>query len=451
MKRYFSFLLLLCLFFRAPAQDKPIPNKTKSTAALEIGKGGLQIGDQVPNVTITGLSGFRVNNKPVSKLPLSHFRGKLLIISFWATWCAPCRAMMPVEDSLQKVFGDRITILPVTYQPEVVAAPVLSAMRKVHDLKLPGVTGDTVLHRLFPHHALPHYVWVDAKGIIRAITEEKEVTAEKIRAMLSGTGTLAQKKDIVQPYDGMLPLLAGSNGGDGAGLKYHALLSSYIPGLEAGMTVTKFDSSSGQRFNVRNVPFVWICRLAFADKGRWFQDSRIAVLSKDSARLNSHLSGQAYMDWLAQGNGWCYELLVPPSLSLQAFPLIQTDLKRLFPAYEVTVETRKTKCLALVRTSGSDKLATKGGEVLVDIDPYKARLRNSTLTQLMKRLDHQYLQNSPLPVVDQTGYTGRVDLSVDGRLSDVPTLNKALAVYDLAFEEKEAAVEMLVIRDARQP
>ena len=32
---------------------------------------------------------------------LEHFKGKLLILNFWATWCAPCSEEMPSLDSLQ--------------------------------------------------------------------------------------------------------------------------------------------------------------------------------------------------------------------------------------------------------------------------------------------------------------------------------------------------------------
>ena len=34
-------------------------------------------------------------------ISLDNFKGKLVVINFWATWCAPCREEMPSLDILQ--------------------------------------------------------------------------------------------------------------------------------------------------------------------------------------------------------------------------------------------------------------------------------------------------------------------------------------------------------------
>ncbi|WP_102225582.1 TlpA family protein disulfide reductase [Acidimangrovimonas sediminis] len=44
---------------------------------------------------------------------LSEYRGKLVLVNFWATWCAPCRVEMPTLDKLQAEMGDRLTVLPI--------------------------------------------------------------------------------------------------------------------------------------------------------------------------------------------------------------------------------------------------------------------------------------------------------------------------------------------------
>ena len=53
--------------------------------------------------------------KPVSEIPfqtpdgtektLADYKGKVVVLNFWATWCAPCRKEMPALDRLQAEFG----------------------------------------------------------------------------------------------------------------------------------------------------------------------------------------------------------------------------------------------------------------------------------------------------------------------------------------------------------
>jgi len=49
-----------------------------------------------------------------AEVPLSDYRGKFVLLNFWATWCAPCRAEMPALDRLQAdLGGDRFAVVTI--------------------------------------------------------------------------------------------------------------------------------------------------------------------------------------------------------------------------------------------------------------------------------------------------------------------------------------------------
>ncbi|WP_454802850.1 TlpA family protein disulfide reductase [Mucilaginibacter phyllosphaerae] len=442
MKPIISFLAALCLFLNVTAQEK----NNKNILPLPT---GIQIGQAVPDVFVTGVSGLNIKGKPVTQFQLSELRGKLVVLDFWATWCSPCRNMVPVIDSLRKVFGEKVLFLSVTYQNAATVAPVLAQLQKIKPFQLPEVTSDTVLHQLFPHRSLPHFVWISHDGIVKAITEEKEVTGENIRKLLrnnTAAAKLEEKKDIRTDYNAEAPLFLAGNGGDGGNVVFHSMLSGYIPGIGSGTRRTEPDPVNGQIFTARNSTLPWLCRMAYGDHG-WFQNAQVRVLTKDSLQMTSKLRGQDAEKWLEGGHSYCYELLVPPSAVNRAYSLMQDDLRRYFPQYQVNVEKQVTRCLALVRLSKTDKIKSAGGEWETEVNPFGAHLRNSTLSQLLMRLRVQYLQSYRLPVVDATGYTATVDLDLEAKTYDVAELNAALAKYDLAFREQDAPAELLTIRD----
>lgn len=50
---------------------------------------------------------FTLNDASGKAVTLSEFRGKVVLLNFWATWCAPCRVEIPWFTEFQKTYGDR--------------------------------------------------------------------------------------------------------------------------------------------------------------------------------------------------------------------------------------------------------------------------------------------------------------------------------------------------------
>ena len=57
---------------------------------------------------------FELVNTDGKKVKLSDYKGKIVIIDFWATWCPPCREEIPHFVELQKEYKDDLTILGIS-------------------------------------------------------------------------------------------------------------------------------------------------------------------------------------------------------------------------------------------------------------------------------------------------------------------------------------------------
>jgi thiol-disulfide isomerase/thioredoxin len=63
-------------------------------------------------------SPFALKNFDGRMAPLKKYRGKIIVINFWATWCAPCLAEIPEFIRLQRNYRNQgLQVIGVTYPP----------------------------------------------------------------------------------------------------------------------------------------------------------------------------------------------------------------------------------------------------------------------------------------------------------------------------------------------
>ncbi|WP_159887214.1 redoxin domain-containing protein [Paenibacillus puerhi] len=122
---------------------------------------GLKIGQQAPDFSLTLLSGEEVK--------LSDYRGNVVFVNFWATWCPPCQVEMPyMQQFYTNNEEERVVLLAVNETQTEASVPVVKAWVKKWGLTFPiplDLNGD--VGKLYRVRAYPATFVIDEQGIIR--------------------------------------------------------------------------------------------------------------------------------------------------------------------------------------------------------------------------------------------------------------------------------------------
>lgn len=154
----------------------PVAIALALAAALLLSMGALQTQAEEPPLT-GQMTKFRWLEEPATPpvsvfqgpdgqaMTLADLKGKVLLVNFWATWCAPCVAEMPELNRLQKEAGsDRFQVLAISQDRE--GAAVARPFLEKHGLDALALYTDPSLGlgRALKLQGLPTTLILDAQG-----------------------------------------------------------------------------------------------------------------------------------------------------------------------------------------------------------------------------------------------------------------------------------------------
>jgi thiol-disulfide isomerase/thioredoxin len=285
---------------------------------------------------------------------LRELRGKVVILEFWATYCAPCIPSLSHFERIKKQYGNAVEIIAISDENRD-KVDAFIAKRNIHNV-LFGMDWGHKLNELFFHHFIPHTVVIDKNGVVKAFTAPDEIDAEIVGKLIRN-----QRVEIVMKQE-FQNAIANNNSNNTISNKTTTVLSnanntpninelriSLSPYVEG--KPTEFIKESEKHWVFTNCTLSLMYQILYNQK-----DSRVKLEVPDESKYASEPNNQ-----------YCLTVHIPESIDKSVQEVALNQLAQLFPLkakFELRSQTvfvlEKADSSVVVSSSDSTGIIQKG-------------------------------------------------------------------------------------------
>lgn len=111
---------------------------------------------------------FKLKDLSGKEIKLSDYKGKVVVVNFWATWCGPCRVEVPDLVKLRGLYHDRgLEVIGISLDDEEDREEVVNFV-KTFKVNYPVVMGDLEVLRAYGQiDSIPVTFIIDRRGAVR--------------------------------------------------------------------------------------------------------------------------------------------------------------------------------------------------------------------------------------------------------------------------------------------
>jgi thiol-disulfide isomerase/thioredoxin len=100
-------------------------------------------------------------------IDMSRYAGKVVVVTFWASWCAPCKRELPMLEGIQRVAKDRIQVVAINIEDRDVYRKLARGL-KTFSIGLNHDSGRKS-SEAYGVHGIPHLVLIGRDGKVVAV------------------------------------------------------------------------------------------------------------------------------------------------------------------------------------------------------------------------------------------------------------------------------------------
>jgi peroxiredoxin len=143
---------------------------------------GWSMGSRVPAVGMQA-EDFQLDDLDGKTQRLSQYRGKIVLVNFWATWCKPCKLEMPaMQASFDKLRDKGFVVLAIN---ELEDDAKVREFIKQYGYTFPVLMDrDNKVANQFGVFGIPVTVFVDEKGVVQEYIRGQLLTEQKIQEVV---------------------------------------------------------------------------------------------------------------------------------------------------------------------------------------------------------------------------------------------------------------------------
>jgi thiol-disulfide isomerase/thioredoxin len=356
-------------------------------------------------------------------LALSELRGKVVILEFWATYCAPCIPYIKHFEKLQFQFGDAIKVIEISEENrDKVDAFILKRGYKNVSF---AMDWGRKLNDMFYHHFIPHTVVIDQDGVVLAFTSPDEIDQEVIGKLINREpvtftmkheyqeASYTSSSNTLQNYDQPIIVNKPKN------QTYKIEFSNYKEGY-----ATEFVKESSSEYKFVNCPLSLIYQILYDQK-----TSRVVMDVNDLTKYS-----------FENHNSYCLDLSIPDFIGKTVQDVAIQQLEGLFPL-KSKMEVRNKKVFTLLKSDLQGAMNSVDSTGIIQ--------KGLTIKDLMNYMESNPQLVNNLPVVNETGLPDTTILDLDWFQNYPDSVENKLRTLGLHGEVAMRDISCLVLYENR--